>query len=636
VANPAAEARAKVLATHPGAVVVGRGRNHIKHRIADSPEGRPRFVLDCAIGPLHYGPGDDQEIDTALQPSVAPWDWEMTKAGFEMRALSTLNAGQVIEYRNGSEWVRFQPMALQYSNDLNQIQQISMPQAVEAAVDDDTLTWADGYGPGRSLSWQAQTARLAKLLTIDALTDLPAVDQFIIDGGGPVLELNFVFAFSSGVTPYVNGQPWGRGGQAKDRDTQGLVEFRNGAGDVLWWFNLPRSWDADENEQLGTFRFKKKGNSRYVSHRVPLSFVQGAVYPLMVDVTIDEQVGVSADDGERNEQPWFTDTISYANHGYWSYKRHGWARFTGISGLSGATIDVAYATPNVDSVIGSPDVDLFAEDAAAPPAPTNGADYDGKPRTAAFTNWSPGSISGWQNSPSIVGVVQELADSYDPSAIQLLPTGNNTSGTHRFVWRQYDSGSSFAPKLHIEYTAGGGSQTISPTGIASLEAFGGHTVLPGPVTLLPGAIPSAEAFGSAIVSGGVVVILPTGIASLEAFGELTVTPGAVTILPDGIASGEAFGTPLLALTLLPSGIISAEAFGAVTVIPGAVIILPASIASGEAFGAVVVVLVGADLRAALIIADAVVTALALTDAAVTRLALSDAAVTNLVISDEVL
>jgi len=74
----------------------------------------------------------------------------------------------------------------------------------------------------------------------------------------------------------------------------------------------------------------------------------------------------------------------------------------------------------------------------------------------------------------------------------------------------------------------------------------------------------------------------------------------------------------------------------VTVIPGAVIILPASIASGEAFGAVVVVLVGADLRAALIIADAVVTALALTDAAVTRLALSDAAVTNLVISDEVL
>ncbi|KKK68369.1 hypothetical protein LCGC14_2944750, partial [marine sediment metagenome] len=266
MANPAAEARAKVLATHPEAVVVGRGRNSIKHQIADSPEGRPRFALDVAIGPLHYGPAEDQEIDTALVPSVAPWDWEMTKAGFEVRALSRLDAGQVIEYRDGSEWVRFQPMALQYSNDLDQIQQIAMPGAVDAAVDDDTLTWTDGYGPGRSLSWQAQTARLAKLLTINAPTDLPAVDQFILDGGGPVLELNFVFAFSSGVTPYVNGQPWGRGGQAKDRDTQGLVEFRNDAGDVLWWFNLPRSWDADGNEQLGTFRFKKQGNSLYVTH----------------------------------------------------------------------------------------------------------------------------------------------------------------------------------------------------------------------------------------------------------------------------------------------------------------------------------------------------------------------------------
>ncbi|KKN19506.1 hypothetical protein LCGC14_0944930, partial [marine sediment metagenome] len=297
MANPAAEARAKVKAAHPEAAVVQRGRNSIKHRLADHPDGRQRYALDVAIGPYHYGPASDQEIDTALVPSTAPWDWEMTKAGFEVRALSNLSAGQVIEYRNGSEWVRFQPMALQYSNDLNQIQQISMPQAVDAAVDDDTLTWADGYGPGRSLSWQAQTARLAKLLTIGSLADLPAVDQFILDGGTPVLELNLIFAHSAGVTPYVNGQPWSKG----DRNTQGLVEFRDGQGNILWWFNLPRSWDTEDNEQLGTFRFKKQGNSLYVSHRVPLSFVQGAVYPLYVDTVVDEQVGTGTDDAYQGE-----------------------------------------------------------------------------------------------------------------------------------------------------------------------------------------------------------------------------------------------------------------------------------------------------------------------------------------------
>ncbi len=35
--NPTAEARAKIRAAHPEAVVVERGRNSIKHRLADSP-----------------------------------------------------------------------------------------------------------------------------------------------------------------------------------------------------------------------------------------------------------------------------------------------------------------------------------------------------------------------------------------------------------------------------------------------------------------------------------------------------------------------------------------------------------------------------------------------------------------------
>ncbi|KKN23176.1 hypothetical protein LCGC14_0907630 [marine sediment metagenome] len=453
--NPAAEARAKVKATHPEAVVVGRGRNSIKHRLDDAPDGRQRFALDVAIGPLHYGPDNDQEIDTALVPSTAPWDWEMTKAGFEVRALSDLSAGQVIEYLSGSEWVRFQPMALQYSNDLNQIQQISMPQSVAAVVDDDTLTWTNGYGPGRTLTWQVQTARLAKLLTIDSLVDLPTIDQFILDGGTPVLELNLIFAHSAGVTPYVNGQEWKRG----DRDTQGLVEFRDGDGKVLWWFNLPRSWDSEGNEQLGTFRFKKQGNSLYVTHRVPLSFVQGAVYPLMVDTTIDDQVGAGADDGYSTSAPAFVDTNTFTILGQSANNIFdGWARFTNISGLSGATIDVSYISlygAQFSAGGTTQETKIFAEDAEAPSAPTDQSNHAAKTRTSAGVEWDGivGADDVFTNSDSINTVIQELADSYDPSAIQIL---HDDDGSPNNVWqryRTYEEDTAEAPKLHIEFTA---------------------------------------------------------------------------------------------------------------------------------------------------------------------------------------
>ena len=478
--NPAADARAKVKANHPEAVVVERGRNFIKHRLANHADGRQRFALDVAIGPLHYGPGNDQEIDTTLQPSVAPWDWEMTKAGFEVRALSRLDAGQVIEYRNGSEWVRFQPMALQYSNDLNQISQISMPQAVDAAVDDDTLTWMDGYGPGRSLSWQAQTARLAKLLTINAPTDLPAVDQFILDGGNPVLELNLIFAFSAGVTPYINGQPWGSGRNAGDRDTQGLVEFRDDQGNVLWWFNLPRSWDSNGREQIGTFRFKKQGNSLYVSHRVPLSFVQGAVYPLMVDTTVDEQVGASADDGYHvvdTHAVFPTSTLNALGSINSSNDGAGaWQRFTTVAIPNGDTIDVAYLTWNPSSTISAATckAKIDADDSDNPAAPTTDGEYDAITRTTAVITWDPVptfTVDVAINSPSIVSVIQELVDRggwASGNAMVILSHDDDLLSTvsANRQWDAYDGETTLAPKLHIEFTA---AVTVIPNRVYQIE-----------------------------------------------------------------------------------------------------------------------------------------------------------------------
>ena len=128
-------------------------------------------------------------------------------------------------------------------------------------------------------------------------------------------------------------------------------------------------------------------------------------------------------------------------------------------------------------------------------------------------------------------------------------------------------------------TAGG---AVAPTGIASAEAFGGATVAASS-GVAPVGIASAEAFGVAGVTAGGAVA-PTGIAGAEAFGEPAVSAGS-GLSPTGIASAEAFGAAsvLANASIVPIGVASAEAFGAASVTAGAVV-SPAGVASAEAFG----------------------------------------------------
>lgn len=136
-----------------------------------------------------------------------------------------------------------------------------------------------------------------------------------------------------------------------------------------------------------------------------------------------------------------------------------WARFTGVSGLSGSTIDSAVykAWGNTGSA-GSPLTKIFADDSAAPTAPTTEAGHNNKTRTTAGVDWD-GVLTNdvWNDSPSLNAVMQELADSHDPSAIQVLHDDDG-SPQDDFDYMQYDSynqGSTVAPKLDIDYTAGG-------------------------------------------------------------------------------------------------------------------------------------------------------------------------------------
>src|SRR3972149_7457748 len=108
MAHPAKQARDRAQLTWPGATVVSRRRNSIKHQHPTNPG---RFMLDVGIGPMHYGLAEDQEINTAWQTGVAPWDFQMTQANYNAFALSDFNSGQIVKYVHpgSGESIDFQP-----------------------------------------------------------------------------------------------------------------------------------------------------------------------------------------------------------------------------------------------------------------------------------------------------------------------------------------------------------------------------------------------------------------------------------------------------------------------------------------------------------------------------------------------
>jgi hypothetical protein len=476
MAHPAKEARDRAQLAWPGATVVERRRNSIKHQ---NPLNPNKFMLDLGIGPMHFGPSENQEINTAWQPGIAPWDFQMTQAGYNAFALSNFSSGQIVKYVHpgSGESIAFQPQQLQYTNDLNQIQAIANPQSVGAVVqNEDVLFWQGAFGAGMDIRWQAQTARLDKRLVVDQASRWPTPTAQIIAGGNPVARLQFIFQVSTGIDIFVNGVLWTRQPNSI-RDTQTYVEFRlQGTGEVLWSFNLPRSnaapvEDQDPDELLGTFRLRRTGPNLFVEHRIPIAWLQAADYPIEIDVTIDESVGQSSDDAIQvfDDSVSITDTTMLVD----STTEHVGLRWTTVGVPSGATIDTAWMSIFIYGTVNDePQHQLRGQLAADAGTFTTGTnDIDGRSRTTASVQWNStdlGATSGqeWRwgapnGSPTagaeIKGIIQEIVDQggwAQNNALVLIYEQHTLSSSRDLSTIAYDNGSSYAAKLHIEYTAG--------------------------------------------------------------------------------------------------------------------------------------------------------------------------------------
>jgi len=469
---------ASIYADSPTPAPVYSGVEIIEKRTRSSKVhslGENRYSVDAVIGSLHYkddisNPAEQwKDIDNTLVDSVAPWDWEMTKAGYHARFLGDFTAGQIVEFEKQGEYVRFQPMALQWSNDLDQIQPIGMPATPSSVYTiDDRIVWLDAYGEGKDFAWKCNPSRLVKLLIIDQLNRLPTPEQYIMDGGNPVLELNLIFDPSRDLDCYVDGQLWDKKSKVS---TFGICEWKLD-GETLFGFMPNLYWDNEENypEQPALTTLKKVGGSLYVTVRIPYSWLQTAVFPVYIDVIVDEQVAAGADDGGDTTSGGgaFDNNDATDDVGTWygAEYRQFW-RWDGIT-IEG-TIDTSYVQVKISNAGSQPlPTKVYGIDEADSDAPSDHATFltDCGLHTTAGVDWDiDGESAGtWIQSPSLNTIFQELVDTHTISnaAVQLHWHDDGGTNKYLYIYMYETAGNVSGPKLHIEYTAGGGGGLSIP------------------------------------------------------------------------------------------------------------------------------------------------------------------------------
>lgn len=247
-------------------------------------------------------------------------------------------------------------------------------------------------------------------------------------------------------------------------------------------------------------------------------------------------------------------------------------RFTNVTVPQNATIDSAtlelYTNPGKS---GLDDVDgkFYGHNVDNASAWNIGsATYDISNRSLTNASYSYTQLNlgtGYQNF-TVTTVIQEVVDRGGWASGNFLSLILNHAGSGNSAL--IANGATTYAQLTINYTAaGGGNQTVSPTGIASTLAIGTPTLVPGNVTVSASGISSTLAFGTPTIVPGAVTVNVSGIAPTLAFGTPTLVPGNVTVLVTGIASTAAIGTPTLApgnVTVSVTGIASTVAIGTPT------------------------------------------------------------------------
>jgi hypothetical protein len=300
-------------------------------------------------------------------------------------------------------------------------------------------------------------------LTINNLTALGTPAQYILDGGNPALKLQFIFQVSQNVDVYINGEKWDK---SKTKDTTGIVEFKHtNTGRVLWQFNPGFVYDQSDNDEITPqMRFRKKANNLFVEIRTPWTWLETAAYPVVIDPSVDDQVGAGDEDArEADNGSDFQDStiaIKSDSNTSSSARFNGGFFFNNITIPQAATIDAAYTTiVCISTNSDDPNINIRANDVDNAVDFTSDADVTTRLNSAStsnYTEWSTTSIGiSSVNSPSIIDVIQEVIDrsGWSSGNDMVITFEGKDDASYNFRPESYEQSTSDCAKLHIEYTA---------------------------------------------------------------------------------------------------------------------------------------------------------------------------------------
>jgi len=255
-----------------------------------------------AIAPLHKGAGpftQADEIDTAWQVNTVPGQAQYQRmqitGDYHVFAGSNpafeFDAGAVVKFvhADSAEEVAFTAQQLQWNNDLNQISPIATPTKAVGSVSDYQINFPAAFGTDLDFRWYSTATALRKELIVQNLAALGSPPQFIIDGGNPVVRLQFVFTASANVDIWINGGVWNRN---QRNITTSQIEFRDGTtGDLRWIFFAPYAKDNDQETVPGEMELQRQGQSLFVRVRIPWAWLETAAYPVTIDPPVSYWAG---------------------------------------------------------------------------------------------------------------------------------------------------------------------------------------------------------------------------------------------------------------------------------------------------------------------------------------------------------
>lgn len=289
-------------------------------------------------------------------------------------------------------------------------------------------------------------------------------------------------------------------------------------------------------------------------------------------------MGESADDADEYSWGLIDLTSPFIYIGEFGNRIYAGFRFPGVTGLSGQTIDAAilrFHAGATDSA--SFEGDFRAHDAEAPGVFTSSdSDISTRPLTTKtceadgsdFGSWSAGNWYEFDGAGSdtntIKDIIQELADSYDPSAIVIIH--ELASGTGERLPHAWDYDTSLAAKLDIDYEPAGGAGVTVVAALATATALSyAPTITTG--LLVSAAIATATALA---LTAKHVNTIPAAVATATAKSyEATITTAALIAGALATATAKSYAATASGVALIAGALATATAKSYDAVVTGA-------------------------------------------------------------------